>query len=86
MTLYPNDPMLAAYEPEEWQWWIEELMLTGKHLRIGKFWEPFCLFCKITGECKDCMGIIPPHCLSKYSTSSDRYFAGWDRLRRAGIL
>lgn len=74
--------LLACRTEEEWQWWIEKLLLEGE-LRP----DHDCLFC-LTYEknCFACMNDILVNCISYYHNFSTRYFAGWDRLRRAGIV
>jgi hypothetical protein len=69
-----RERLLACRTEEEWQRWIETEML---HFDLGK-----CLFCRaFADDCEKCEG----KCW-QYKLFSDRYFAGWDRLRRAGIV
>lgn len=77
-----GERLRACREPEEWKWWIEGVMLG--EFRDGNYLNPAdCLFCCAHIWCHQCNEI---GCTNEYPANSDRYFAGWDRLRRAGIV
>jgi hypothetical protein len=89
---YENDPLLTCYEPEEWQWWVEELMLTGKPINAISS----CLFCRAFNNTKilcTCYTYLAYRdlggglvCDDMYKTRTEKILAGWGWLKRAGVL
>lgn len=95
---YQDRQRLLAYEPEEWQLWMEGMMLGLPCTMVES--QLACLFCRsyashlriahcqicIPGSRKShaCVGQHPHY--EKPFPRSDRLFAGWDRLKRTGIL
>lgn len=89
--------LLACRTEEEWQWWIEGEMLQDDS--EYPYRNDGCLFCTtIDGNypfvgCRDCISVSNPSLYPPcsvitgiYRSLSERNFAGWDRLKAAGIV
>lgn len=80
-----RERLLAVATEEEWQEWLCSKMIES-HYRI----EKPCLFCLAAKSSKryDCYCCSDICCcdIAKYSCHSDRYFGGYARLQRAGIV